>query len=341
MNTISHCGIGDLILDSGATLADVRIGYTTYGTLNADRSNVVVVFHALTGDTRAAEWWSGVIGEGKPVDPSHDYVICLNAIGSCYGSTGPQSVDPYTREKYVNTFPKISTHDIALSQLRALRTLGIDHARLGIGGSMGAMILLELALIDPSFFDAIVPIACGASHSAWRIAFSSIICTTIEELAQANGGTDNGYLEGMKLARQIAMTSYRCSDEFESRFARTRRQEKFEVEHYLEHHGQKIARRFDPYSYLRLTQAMESYDVAKQIALLHCPVLFVGIESDILYPESEIRGIADIVAFGEYATLRAGFGHDSFLVAQDELAVLLLPFLRALRPSAIVEEAIS
>src|SRR5262249_16050888 len=155
-------------------------------------------------------------------------------------------------EKYGKNFPKITIRDIARSQLLALEQLGIDRAKLGIGGSMGAMVLLELALLKPEIFESIISIAFVVSHSASRLAFSSDIRKTIE----AFGADDASYVKGMKLARQIAMTSYRCDSEFDSRFARTKRDDKFEVENYLEHQGEKIAARFSPYSYLRLTEAM-------------------------------------------------------------------------------------
>jgi homoserine O-acetyltransferase len=282
-----------------------------------------------------SDWWSGLIGKNKVIDPEKDYIICFNSIGSCYGSTGPESIDPRTGEKYGKQFPQITIRDIARSQLLALEVLGIRHAKLGIGGSMGAMVLLELALLAPDLFEKIVPIACGASHTAWRIAFSSVICKTIERTANAYAGTEEGYVEGMKLARQIGMISYRSSGEFENRFARDERGGVFEVEHYLEHQGEKIALRFSPYSYLRLTEAMESYDLASGregniqtiLSDIDAEVLCIGIDSDILYPEWELSVFSSYFSKAEYKTLSAPFGHDSFLVADAELARFIAPFI--------------
>ncbi|MBS1902917.1 MAG: homoserine O-acetyltransferase [Bacteroidetes bacterium] len=340
MSSLSRCTIGDLVLDSGAILPGVEIAYTTYGALNAERSNAVIVFHALTGDTNVSQWWGGLVGAGKLIDPADDFVICLNAIGSCYGSTGPDSIAPHTGRPYGKDFPSITTRDIARSQLSALAELGIRRARIGIGGSMGAMVLLELALLEPGFFDAVIPIACGASHSAWRIAFSSVTRKTIETIAAAGGSTDDAFVQGMRIARQIGMTSYRCSEEFEQRFARDRREDQFEVEHYLQHQGEKIAARFSPHSYLRLTQAMETYDVSEAIGSLSCPSVFVGIDSDVLYPKSEIRSLASRIPMAKYVTLHANCGHDSFLVAEATLARLLTPFVTAIRQSSITEEIV-
>lgn len=334
MSTLSQCTIGDLVLDSGEILPKVEIAYTSYGTLNDERPNAVVVFHALTGDTDCTEWWSGIVGNDKPIDPENDFIICFNSIGSCYGSTGPQSIDSFSGENYNTRFPKITIRDIARSQLFALRQLGIDSITLGIGGSMGAMVLLELALLAPGLFEKIIPIACGASHSAWRIAFSSVIRKTIEQIAGAYENSEQGYVEGMKLARQTGMISYRSSGEFENRFAREKRYGTFEVEHYLEHQAEKIAARFSPQSYLRLTEAMESYDLTEGrgedlrsiLSEVSAEVLCIGIDSDILYPEWELSLFSSYFPKGEYKTLSAPFGHDSFLVAQDELARLIAPF---------------
>ncbi len=322
------CNIGDLTLDSGIVLPNVEIAYTAYGTLNAERSNVVLVFHALTGASSCAEWWPQVIGKEKCIDTDEAYVICFNFLGSCYGSTGPQSINTTTGLAYGNSFPKITIRDIARSQLLALRSLGIEHAALGIGGSMGAMILFELTALEPAFFSSIVALAVAGSHSAWRIGFSSVIRKTIEQVAAASGYSEEGFISGMKLARQVAMLSYRSSEEFESRFAREHTGEIFQVESYLEHLGEKIAARFSPYSYLRLTEAMESYDftVASKIT---SPVLCIGTSSDILYPSSEIKAFSEFFSQGSYKELIAPFGHDSFLVAQQEVAGLIAPAVQS------------
>ncbi|HET9137681.1 MAG TPA: homoserine O-acetyltransferase [Candidatus Kapabacteria bacterium] len=325
--SIERCIIGDLTLDSGVVLPEAFLSYTTYGTYDPINPNTVIVFHALTGTANASEWWSGIIGEGKSINPQDHFVICFNSLGSCYGSIGPECPDA-SGKKYGKNFPKITIRDIARSQLLALEQLGIDHAVLGIGGSMGAMVLLELALLKPDLFDSIISIACGALHTAWRLAFSSVIRKTIE----AFGNDDASYVNGMKLARQIAMTSYRCDAEFESRFARLQRNEKFEVENYLEHQGGKIAARFSPYSYLRLTEAMESYDLcagrdrdlSNTLSAISSEVLCIGIDSDILYPEAEIKALASSFPSATYKTLHALHGHDSFLVDEQELATLII-----------------
>jgi homoserine O-acetyltransferase len=322
-------------LQCGATLPNVEIAFNTYGELAPDASNAVIVLHALTGWPAVDEWWSGIIGEEKPLDPSEYFIICPNLLGSCNGSTGPESLDPKSGQPYRASFPQVTIRDIARANLCLLDNLGIREVQLAIGGSMGGMVVLEMAALAPNRFKAIVPIAVTGSHSAWRIAFSSAIRKTI--IAHDPTLRDKAKLtEGMKLARQIAMTSYRCSTEFDMRFGRDRAGQKFEVENYLEHQGEKIAARFSPYSYLTLTRAMELYDLGegrgsiKDVAKsIDVPALFVGISSDILYLPEEIEQFATLLPKGEYATLDADHGHDSFLVDAEALASIIKPFLNA------------
>jgi len=319
--------VENFILDCGKVLPQAEFAYQTYGKLNADKSNVVLIFHALTGNCDPADWWNEIIGEGKIIDPKKHFILCTNFLGSCYGSTGPESIDPETDKPYHKTFPVITTGDIARQQLAILESLGIKEVSLGIGGSMGGMILLELAALKPGLFEKIVPISVAASHSAWRLAFSSVIRKTIETFGREFG--EDGYKKGMHLARQIAMTSYRSSTEFDGRFGRDTNNNAFEIENYLEHQGEKIVSRFSPYSYITLTRAMELYDISGIIQNITSEILFIGATSDILYSEEEIKEIATRIPNATYRFLDAPFGHDSFLVAQEKLAKLIRPFITA------------
>jgi len=309
--------IENFSLDCGEILPNAEFSYKTYGTYKSyeNSSNAVLVFHALTGNADTTEWWSGVIGENKIIDPKKHFIICANFVGSCYGSSGPKSKD----------FPQITTRDIARQHLAILDSLGIEKVSLSIGGSMGGMVLLELAILAPNLFEKIIPISVGASHSAWRIAFSSVIRKTID----AFGETEDDYKRGMHLARQSAMTSYRSSAEFDGRFGRDIAGEVFEVENYLEHQGEKIVSRFSPHSYRTLTKAMELFDISGSLDQINAEALLVGCTSDILYSEKEIKDLALRLPNAKYKSLDAPFGHDSFLVAQDKLAKLIGPFINA------------
>ena len=314
--------VENFALDCGEVLPNAEFDYTTYGTYTSD---AIIVFHALTGNSDAAEWWNGIVGDGEIIDPNNHFIICANFLGSCYGSTGPESINPETGNPYHENFPVITTGDIARQHLAILDSLGIEKISLGIGGSMGGMVLLELAALKPDLFEKIIPISVGASHSAWRLAFSSAIRKTIETFGREF--SEDGYKQGLHLARQIAMTSYRSSSEFDGRFGRDKNGGFFEIENYLEHHGEKIVARFSPHSYITLTRAMELYDINDKIQNIESEALFIGATSDILYKEEEIKEIANRIPGAKYRSLDAPFGHDSFLVAQDKLAKLIRPFI--------------
>ncbi|SRR5581483_7846466 len=325
---------GPFPLDSGAALSEIEIAYHSYGTKNEAGTNTVLVLHALTGSSAAHEWWSGLIGSGALLDPERYFIVAPNLLGSCYGTTGPESLNPRTGRPYLASFPEITPRDMARVVLRLLDALHIETVHLAIGGSLGGMVVLELALLAGERFERIAPIAVSAAHSAWRLAFSSTVRKTILAFDPSLQNREQ-LVRGMKLARQIAMATYRSAEEFDARFARRRNGPLFEVESYLEHQGEKIAARFSPYSYLTMTRAMELYDLAQGQSVeraarsLHGRALFVGISSDLLYPPQEIEHVASLVPNAEYRTLEAVHGHDSFLVDTGALATLLRPFLES------------
>jgi homoserine O-acetyltransferase len=321
-------------LESGVSLPEVEVSYNTYGELNRDRSNAVIVLHALTGWPAAHEWWSGLIGEGRLLDPAHYFIIVPNLLGSCYGTTGPESTDPLKGKPYLASFPTITVRDMARVNLQLLDALGIGTVHLSIGGSLGGMVVLEMAALAPDRFRAIAPIAVSGSHSAWRIAHSSFIRKAIIAFDPSLQNRPK-LADGLRLARQAAMISYRSSAEFDSRFGREKLGPTFEVENYLKHQGEKIAERFSPYSYLTLTRAMELYDLSEKrgsmkgvAASIDCEAFFVGISSDLLYDPKEREAFASFFPNGHYRTLQAVHGHDSFLVDAILLGKILAPWLR-------------
>ena len=347
-----------LALESGKKLDGVEIAVTCFGSLALDKSNVVLVAHALTGWCDATEWWKGVVGPGCVIDTDKYFVVCPNLLGSCYGSTGPESINPATGNPYRSDFPVITVRDIARANLLALRKLGIEQCAIAIGGSMGAMVLLEQAIIEPQSCKKLVLIATGASQSAWRIAFSSVVRKTITSF----GTAPEALQRGLALARQLAMTTYRCSTEFNTRFGRERVSSEpseyhdssnlFEVESYLEHQGRKIVERFSPHSYLTLTRAMELHDVGRGrggdahdvLASIVAETLVIGIDSDMLYPESEVRQLAEAIPQARYQTLNADCGHDSFLASSERLVPLLQAFISGRvkrRPTTIARRRVA
>ncbi len=331
---------GPFQLQSGVSLPNVEVAFQTYGTLNDDRSNAVIVLHALTGSPAAHEWWSGLVGKGKLLDSANYFILVPNVLGSCYGTTGPESIDPIKGRAYLASFPTITVRDMARVNLALLDALEIENVHLAIGGSLGGMVVLEMVAIEPGRFRAVAPIAVSGSHSAWRIAFSSFIRKTI--IAHDPGLQNRAkLLEGLRLTRQVATISYRSAAEFDARFAREKNGPTFEVEQYLEHQGDKIAERFSPYSYLTLTRAMELYDLSERRGPLEtvassicCEAFFVGISSDMLYHPNEIEQFASLFPNSRYQTLHASHGHDSFLVDAGTLGKMLAPWLPTFEPRA-------
>lgn len=333
-------------LESGETLGPVRIAYETYGRLNAERSNAILICHALTGDAHAAGtderelpgWWDGLIGPGRAIDTDRWFVICSNVLGGCYGSTGPTSVDPKRGAPYGEQFPTITIRDIVRAQRLLLRKLGIERLHAAIGGSMGGMQVLEWGLLFPDHVQLLVPIATSARHSAWCIGFNAI-AREAAELGRTLGNQE----AGLRLARKVAMMTYRSDLELAERFARSGARpgtpapgEGFAVESYLEHHGRSLTARFDCDTYRTLTRAMDHHDVtagrgdlAATLGAIEQPTLSIGIASDVLYPTREQREIAELVPNGIYRQIASLCGHDAFLIEIDQLGRHVAEFLAA------------
>jgi len=292
-----------LILEGGGVLDDVTVAYRTWGSLDAAATNAVLVCHALTGNADADEWWEPLIGEGRALDPSREFIVCSNILGSCYGTTGPSTYGP--------EFPRITVRDIVAVQRALVRHLGIRRLRLVIGGSFGGMQALEWPLAAPELVDSLAIIATSGRHSPWTIAWS-------EAQRQAIALDP---VRGLAVARMIAMSTYRSHGSYQARFGRERSDESFRVETWLRNHGEKLVRRFDAQTYVRLTEAMDSHDVARDrgsyedvLASIRQPTLIVSIDSDVLYPPSEQEELAMLIPNATLRTIASPHGHDGFLI---------------------------
>ncbi len=334
-----------LLLESGERLGPVRIAYETYGRLNDERNNVILICHALTGGAHAAGvdqtgargWWDALIGPGRAIDTDRYHVICSNVLGGRYGSTGPTSAHPADGRPYHDRFPTVTIRDIVRAQRLLLRRLGIDRVHAVVGGSMGGMQVLEWGLLFPEQVDLLIPIATSARHSPWCVGFNAIAREAIE-LGHASGDEE----AGLRLARKIAMMTYRSDREFADRFGRERSAagrivtgEGFAIEGYLEHHGRSLVDRFDRHTYRTLTRAMDLHDVtlgrgdlAAALGALRQPTLSIGISSDVLYPTHEQREIASLIPEGRYREIDSPYGHDAFLIELDQLSRHIGEFLR-------------
>ena len=326
-----------LALECGERLPRVEIAYRTWGRPGAG-GRTVLICHALTGSADADVWWPGLIGNGGAFDPRHDYVICSNILGSCYGSTGPLSRDPVNGQRYRSRFPRISVRDMVHAQQQLIDHLGIDVIDVVVGPSLGGMQALEWALCYPQRLRAIVPIGVGGRHSAWCIGISAAQRAAIYADPDWRGGDyddDHPPEKGMAAARMMAVCGYRSPESFESRFDRQRRADgRFEIQSYLDHQGAKINQRFDANAYVRLSQAMNDHDVARArgeydtvLNSIAQPALVVSIRSDRLYPPEEQRYLASRLPNATYAVIESPHGHDGFLIETPALAGHIRRFL--------------
>jgi homoserine O-acetyltransferase len=315
------------VLEDGSVLIDVPVAYQTWGELNAARDNVIVVCHSLTSDTAVDIWWPDVIGPGRALDTSRYFVICANAMASPYGTVSPLSADPRTGRAYGPDFPVPTLRDTVALHKRLLDELGITRVAFPIGGSMGGMQVLEWAFYG-DYVRGLVPIGVGGRHSAWCIAWSEAQREAIRNDPAWQSGRyppSAGPAAGLAVARMMAMISYRSFHSFSERFGRSRESEagsdRFSMQSYLHHQGGKLVERFDANCYLRLTESMDTHDVARGrgeyhevLAGIAQPALVVGIDSDLLYPLAEQQELAEHMPAAELAVLSAPHGHDSFLI---------------------------
>lgn len=327
------------VTEGGFELPEPTIAYQTWGELNQARDNAVLVCHALTGNSNAREWFGGLFGTGQTLDPERQFIICPNVPGSCYGSTGPTDTNPESGKPYRADFPQVSVRDIVRMQQQLLDELSVRGIELVIGGSLGGMQALEFCIMDERPRAGIC-IGMGKAHSPWQIGISH----TQRQAIYNDPNWDGGYYDdtrppekGLAIARMIAMNSYRSPADFEGKFGRERRDdnERFEVESYLDYQGLKLAERFDAVSYIRLTQTMDSHDVARGrgsykdvLGKVDIPVLAAGIDSDMLYPVHEQKELAKLLPLGQYAEIQSPYGHDAFLIEFDLMNDLFTSFFK-------------
>ncbi|MGB2868720.1 MAG: homoserine O-acetyltransferase [Bacteroidota bacterium] len=334
-----------LVLESAETLAPVTVAYETYGTLNEEGTNAILICHALTASASAAQWWGGLVGPGKVFDPERYFIVCPNILGSCYGTTGPVSVNPETGEPYRLSFPQITVRDIVRVQKKLLDRLGVTRLVTMCGSSLGGMQVLEWAVMFPELCESIIPISTSSQQSTWCIALNTVARNAIMgDPEWKNGFYTRQPERGLGLARMVGMISYRSAQEFEERFGRTRQygdgnpfdfNNPFQVESYLAHQGRKLADRFDANTYLLLSHAVDSHDIARgrgSVAhVLHhirATTLCIGVSTDIRYPVREQQELVRWIPHARYAEIDSIHGHDAFLIEFDQLNEIIGGFLR-------------
>ena len=351
-----------LALDCGAVIAPMTVAYRTYGTLNADHSNAVMVCHALTGDQYVAEphpitgkpgWWEAVVGPGKPVDTDRFFVICANVLGGCMGSSGPREEKPGAGgQPWGTDFPSITIRDMVRAQKMLVDRLGIARLLAVIGGSMGGMQVLEWAATFPDMVFAAAPIATAPHHSAQNIAFDEVGRAAIHADPDWMAGRywEDGRIpaRGLSVARMMAHITYLSEQALSRKFGRRLRgasaltflEDVFEVESYLRHQGSTFVNRFDANSYLTITRAMDYFDLSAEhggnlaAAFKGTQTRFfvASFDSDWLFPTSEsralVRALNAAAANVSFVEIASDKGHDAFLLHEPEFHAALGGFLR-------------
>lgn len=324
-------------LESGEVLPGLDVAYHTYGTLNKHGDNVVWICHALTANSDVADWWQGLVGEGRVIDPSKHFIVCANIIGSCYGSSGPLTVNPQTGQPYYRSFPQVTIRDIVRAHMLLRKHLNIERIHLLVGGSMGGYQAVEWALAEPERIGRLFLLCTGAAESAWGIGVHTSQRLAIEadhtwELPDANAGA-----KGLRAARAIGMLTYRNYQTF-VRMQTDPDKEKtdnFKASSYILYQGDKLVKRFNAQSYWLLTKAMDSHNIARgrhedisiTLRQIEQPTLLIGITSDILCPPEEQLLLSGHMHNAVYHEIDSPYGHDGFLIEFEKIGRILEDFL--------------
>lgn len=325
------------VLESGLSVPELTIAYHTYGEWKGDHSKVVWVCHALTASADCADWWKGLIGDDCLINPNDYFIVCANILGSCYGTTGPLSINPLTQKAYYSDFPNVTIRDMVQAHMLLRKQLGINKISVLMGGSMGGYQALEWALMEPDMIERLFLIATSPSESAWGVAVH-----TAQRLAIEADGTWKDHHEkagaaGLKAARAIGMLTYRNYGIFQE--AQTdpdpEKIDHFRASSYINYQGEKLVNRFNAYSYWLLTKAMDSHhlgrgrggDLIHALNQLQQPVLIIGIDSDILCPLAEQRFMQAHLPNASLVEIGSTYGHDGFIIETAQITAHLGPWL--------------
>ena len=327
-----------LQLDSGAWLSGCPVAYQTWGRLNDEGTNAVLVCHALTGNTEVDDWWGNLLGPGRALDPEKYFVVAANVLGSPYGTVSPLTINPATGQRYGADFPRVTIRDTVRAHRQLLEALGVKQLVFAIGGSMGGMQVLEWGY-EGEFVKGLVPIAVGGRHSAWCIGWSEVQRQAIfadPKWKEGRYPANDGPVSGLSVARMAAMISYRSGHSFQERFGRNASNDLFSVESYLNYQGKKLVERFDANCYVHLTWQMDSHDVSRgrgtypdALKRLQQPALILGIPSDVLYTFPEQEELAHYIPSATLKTIHSDQGHDAFLIEVEAINAHVMDWLEA------------
>jgi homoserine O-acetyltransferase len=311
-------------LENGQSLPELHIAYHTYGKLNANKDNVIWICHALTANADAKDWWAGLIADDTPIDAEKHFIVCANILGSCYGTTGPLSINKNTEKPYYSTFPDITIKDMVQAHILLRKHLGIDKIQLLIGGSMGGYQAMEWALMEKDLIQRLFLLVTSAAESAWGIGIHTAQRLAIEADGTFGNEHDKAGGRGLVAARAIGMITYRNhhlmnQQQTDHDFAKL---ENYKAESYIRYQGEKLLNRFNAYSYWKLTKAMDTHNIARgreasieaTLEQIKQPTLLIGISSDLLCPINEQRNIAAHLPDCTFIEIQSEYGHDGFLI---------------------------
>ena len=325
-------------LEGGQSLPRLEIAYQTFGKLNEARNNVVWVCHALTANSNVFDWWPGLFGENDLFNPQDYFIVCANNLGSCYGTTGPLSRYEDLNQPWFNYFPQVTIRDIAASMELLKNHLGIEKLHTLIGGSQGGQIAQEWSLLNTEVTNNLILIATNAQHSPWGIAFNESQRLAIKADRSYYSNTEEGGRKGLAAARSIALLSYRGYEAYTN----TQKDDthdkitNYAAASYQRYQGEKLINRFNAYSYVRLLDAMDSHNVARNrtekieytLNQIKAKTLVIGVISDILFPTIEQKFLAKHIKNATYTEIDSTFGHDGFLIETKKLTEVITNFYK-------------
>lgn len=323
-------------LESGKQLPSLEIAYHTYGDLNSQGSNVIWVCHALTANSDPADWWSALVGEEKLFDSKKYFIVCANILASCYGTSGPLTVNPKTKQPCYSGFPQVTIRDMVSAHILLRKHLGIEKIRIAVGGSMGSYQVLEWAIMEPEVIECLIMLTSSAKESAWGIAIHTTQRLAIETDPTWKENTPSAGATGLKTARAIGMLTYRNYKAFvdtqdDPDYQKT---DNFKASSYINYQGDKLVKRFNAQSYWLITKAMDSHNVGrnrgsveKAVSSIRAKTLVIGISSDMLSPIAEQQFLSENIPNAKLTIIDSPFGHDGFLIEGEKIRNAIAAFI--------------
>jgi homoserine O-acetyltransferase len=324
-------------LESGAVLKGIDIAYHTYGTFDSLKNNVIWVCHALTANSDVADWWPNMVGENCFYNPDEYFIICANILGSCYGTTGPLSINNETKKPFYQTFPNLTVRDLVKAHDILANHLGINKIHTLIGGSLGGQQAMEWCILNPQLCDNLIVLAANCIASPWNIAFNESQRMAIKADSSFDENKADGGLKGLAAARSIALLSYRNNNTYNLSQAEEdlNKTSNFKASSYQQYQGKKLVNRFNAYSYYLLSQILDSQNVGrnrggveKALKQIKAKTLLIGISSDIIFYSSEVEFISNFVPNSTFVEINSLYGHDGFLIEWKTISKEILTFYK-------------